>query len=87
MRVFKQRMNAMPNPALKFAALVVLGGPAAYRSAEHRRFGRHRLRHQTQGVALVLEGLFRPRVRPNHSIEGTSNSKLRLPLAAPHVKR
>jgi len=25
--------------------------------------------------------------RPNPSIEGTSNSKLRLPLAAPHVKR
>ncbi len=24
---------------------------------------------------------------PNPSIEGTSNSKLRLPLAAPHVKR
>ena len=26
-------------------------------------------------------------VQPNPSIEGTSNSKLRLPLAAPHVKR
>jgi hypothetical protein len=49
------------------------------------------LRHQTQGVALValvaLDGLFRRQPRPNPSIEGTSSGKLRLPPAAPHVKR
>jgi hypothetical protein len=49
-------------------------------------------------VTMVPSSLFRSRcrgisnspasaARPNPSIEGTSNSKLRLPLAAPHVKR
>jgi hypothetical protein len=38
--------------------------------------------------ARVVSGsAFVSRVWPNPSIEGTANSKLRLPSAAPHVKR
>jgi hypothetical protein len=37
------------------------------------------------GHSQCVKGVRQP--RPNPSIEGTSNSKLRLPLAAPHVKR
>jgi hypothetical protein len=39
-----------------------------------------------QSASKVGFGCQRP-ARPNPSIEGTSNIRLRLPLAAPHVKR
>ena len=46
------------------------------------------LRRQEEGVALVVrQGLVRFAVRPNTSIEGTSSGMLRMPPAAPHVKR
>ena len=53
-----------------------------------RAAGARVLRHQGEDVALVvLEGLLRSQQRPNPSFEGTSSGMLRMPTAAPQVKR
>src|SRR5712691_10448163 len=73
-------------PRVNVGQFVGAGAVAPARSARSRSQWCRLHRPSRVVVASAIHG-FRQRARPNPSIEGTSNSRLRRLSAAPHVKR